>query len=107
MAVKVEIPVRIRVDHRSLDERADELERALSAAAARALARSREVVIDPRGGFLDAVLDDPTFLWSGSALAQVPGDLRRRVETRLAALLCDTAARRRSGGVASRPGRAI
>src|SRR5262245_3142989 len=85
MPVHVSVPLRLRADPRALF-RLDELESAAQAAVRRALLRSREVVVDARGGYLDVALSPPTFSWCGPGIAAVPGDQRARVEALLSAV---------------------
>ncbi|WP_410817646.1 hypothetical protein [Micromonospora sp. 050-3] len=83
MAISVHVPVRIRVDARSLAERPEAVTDALGAALARALERSRCEVVAPHGGYLEVRPNAPTFLWTGADGARVSPDDRRAVEARL------------------------
>ncbi|MCG5444166.1 hypothetical protein NIE79_002311 [Micromonospora sp. NIE79] len=83
MAISVHVPVRIRVDARSLAERPEAVTDALGAALARALERSRREVVAPHGGYLEVRPNAPTFLWTGADGARVSPDDRRAVEARL------------------------
>ncbi|MET7946999.1 hypothetical protein [Micromonospora sp. NPDC005324] len=83
MAISVHVPVRIRVDARSLAERPEAVTDALGAALARALERSRREVVAPHGGYLEVRPNAPTFLWAGADGARVSPDDRRAVEARL------------------------
>jgi len=92
MPVTVSVPVRIRTDAPALMGRWADLTDALASASARALAVSKEVVVDARGGYVGVRLHAPTFVWSGDGLADVPDDVRAEVEASLSALLQDLSA---------------
>ncbi|WP_030489677.1 hypothetical protein [Micromonospora chokoriensis] len=83
VAISVHVPVRIRVDARSLAERPEAVTDALGAALARALERSRREVVTPRGGYLEVRPNAPTFRWTGAGVQRVSPDDRRAVEARL------------------------
>jgi hypothetical protein len=94
--VTVHIPVRLRVDADALTSRPDtfdELDAALTAALNRALANSRAVAVEPRGGYLGLEVHAPAFSWSGDGLDRLPASLRPRLETRLRALVIRQAER--------------
>jgi hypothetical protein len=84
VSVRVNIPVRVRVDPQALEARLGELQRAVATAAERAMANSVRVVLEPRGNYLRTCVDAPTFSWGGPDLAGVPGTLRRQAESLLA-----------------------
>ncbi|MEU8421288.1 hypothetical protein AB0C15_10475 [Micromonospora sp. NPDC048835] len=83
MAISVHVPVRIRVDARSLVERPEAVADALGAAVGRALERSRREVVAPRGGYLEVRPEAPTFRWTGADGERVHPDDRRAFEARL------------------------
>ncbi|MEU8082061.1 hypothetical protein AB0B57_00280 [Micromonospora sp. NPDC049101] len=83
MAISVHVPVRIRLDARSLTERPAAVTDALAAALARALERSRREVVAPHGGYLEVRPEAPTFRWTGAGGARVSPDERRAFEARL------------------------
>ncbi|WP_433308040.1 hypothetical protein ACQP0U_16690 [Micromonospora sp. CA-269861] len=83
MAISVHVPVRIRVDARSLADRPEAVTDALGAALARALERSRREVVAPHGGYLEVRPNPPEFRWTGAGLQGVSPDDRRAVEARL------------------------
>ncbi|GEM_PF-4033273 len=93
MPVSVVIPVRVRVDARALSERFEEIEDALAGAASRALVRSREEVLEPRGGYVAPQWGAPTFLWHGDGLSALTSQQRADCEERLGALLAAMASR--------------
>ena len=68
MPVSVSVPTKIRVDPAALAEHPCRVEEAISAAVGRALANSRQTVLDARGGFVGVCLHPPTFTWSGLPL---------------------------------------
>ncbi|MET0416864.1 MAG: hypothetical protein ABW022_12675, partial [Actinoplanes sp.] len=80
MAIAVHVPVRIRLDARSVSERPEAVTDALAAALARALERSRHEVVAPRGGYLEVRAEAPQFRWTGAAGERVPPDDRRAFE---------------------------
>ncbi|MET8040930.1 hypothetical protein ABZU25_08695 [Micromonospora sp. NPDC005215] len=83
MAISVHVPVRVRLDARSVTERPEVVTEALAAALARALEHSRREVVAPRGGYLEVRPEAPTFRWTGADGERVsPGD-RRAFEARL------------------------
>ncbi|WP_410808991.1 hypothetical protein [Micromonospora sp. 067-2] len=83
MAISVHVPVRIRLDARSVTERPEEVTEALAAALARALERSRREVVAPRGGYLEVRAEAPQFRWTGAAGERVSPEDRRAFEARL------------------------
>ncbi|MET7707553.1 hypothetical protein [Micromonospora sp. NPDC005413] len=83
MAISVHVPVRIRLDARSLTERPEAVTEALAAALARALERSRREVVAPRGGYLEVRAKAPEFRWTGAGGDRVSPDDRRAFEARL------------------------
>lgn len=83
MAISVHVPVRIRLDARSLTERPEAVTEALAAALARALERSRREVVAPRGGYLEVRPSAPEFRWTGAGGDRVSPDDRRAFEARL------------------------
>jgi hypothetical protein len=78
--VRVEVPTRVRVDPAALTDRRADLEEALGAAAERALATSRDVVLEPRSSYARPRLNAPEFTWLGTGLEDVPVALRTEVE---------------------------
>ncbi|MFC0003543.1 hypothetical protein [Micromonospora siamensis] len=86
MPVQVRVPVRVRLDARSLAETPDRVTEALAVALARALDRSRREAVEPRGGYLGVRTTEPVFTWTGDA---VPGAARRAFEDRLRAVVAD------------------
>ncbi|MET7959018.1 hypothetical protein [Micromonospora zamorensis] len=83
MAISVHVPVRIRLDARSVTERPEAVTDALGAALARALERSRREVVAPRGGYLEVRPNPPEFRWTGAGGERVSPDDRRAFEARL------------------------
>ncbi|SCF09683.1 hypothetical protein GA0070607_5500 [Micromonospora coriariae] len=83
MAISVHVPVRIRLDARSVTERPEAVTEALATALARALERSRREVVAPRGGYLEVRPGAPEFRWTGPAGERVSPDDRRAFEARL------------------------
>ncbi|MCX5065276.1 hypothetical protein OOJ91_05220 [Micromonospora lupini] len=83
MAISVHVPLRIRLDARSVTERPAVVTDALAAALARALERSRQEVVAPRGGYLEVRAAAPDFRWTGAAAERVSPDDRRAFEARL------------------------
>ncbi|MDG4757763.1 hypothetical protein [Micromonospora sp. WMMD710] len=83
MAISVHVPVRIRLDARSVTARPEVVTEALAAALTRALERSRREVVAPRGGYLEVRAGAPEFRWTGAAVAGVSRDERRAFEARL------------------------
>lgn len=79
MPVRVDIPIRIRVDPLALTERQNDLEEALAAAVGRALKNSRDVVVAQRGGYVGVKVHSPEFIWSGDGLANIPGGVRSEI----------------------------
>ena len=76
MPVTVHVPIRVRVDVDALTSRLGEIGDAVSAAVGRALASSRAVAVEPRGGYLGLRVHEPTFTWSGNGLDQVSASAR-------------------------------
>lgn len=83
MAISVHVPVRIRLDARSVTGRPEAVTDALGAALARALERSRREVVAPRGGYLEVRAAAPEFRWTGAGGERVSPDDRRAFEARL------------------------
>lgn len=83
MAISVHVPLRIRLDARSVTERPEAVTDALGAALARALERSRREVVAPRGGYLEVRPNPPEFRWTGAGGERVSPDDRRAFEARL------------------------
>jgi hypothetical protein len=90
MPVRVEIPIRIRVDPLALLERQDDLEDALAAAVGRALMNSRDVVLAQRGGYVGIRVHPPEFCWYGDGGRMVSGATKARLEKRIATILTQT-----------------
>ncbi|NEP55312.1 MAG: hypothetical protein F6K65_43645 [Moorea sp. SIO3C2] len=86
MPVRVDIPIRICVDPAALEADSD-LENAFILAVQRALVNSREVVLAPRGGYMDVNLHPPVFNWSGTGLTEVSESTQQAVVERLTASL--------------------
>ena len=66
MPVHVHVPIRVRLAAADLAD-LDGLAESVEAAVARALARSREAVMEPRGAYVTPVLAAPAFSWTGRA----------------------------------------
>jgi hypothetical protein len=81
--VQVDIPTRLKVDVPALTARRADIEEAVAAAAGRALTASAAEVLEPRGAYVGAWLNEPVFSWSGDGLAAVPPALRADVEQAL------------------------
>jgi hypothetical protein len=90
--VRVEVPIRIRVDSRALTERPDELDAALAAATGRALERSCRVLLADAGPVDQLRVDAPQVTWAGDGLAQVDADVRAAAVTRVEQVLTDAVA---------------
>jgi hypothetical protein len=86
MAVRVYVPTRVRVDVGALFQRRCCIEDALVAAAGRALANSREVVVAQRGGYMGVEVHPPEVHWNGTGLAAIPESVRAEIEQRLEAI---------------------
>lgn len=80
MPVRVTIPIRLRVDPGALTERQADLEGALAAAVGRALVNSRDVVLEPRGGYVGVRIHPPEFSWIGDGLAAVASGTQTETE---------------------------
>ena len=93
MAVSVHIPVRIRIDTKTVYARCGCIDEALTKAAARALANSRDVVVAPRGAYAGLSLNTPEFNWTGSGAMYIPATRRDELEQRWTAILMDLADR--------------
>ncbi|WP_322762459.1 hypothetical protein [Frankia sp. Cr2] len=89
MPVSVRVPVRVRVDARSVVDRPDEIADALNLALARALDRSRREVLEPRGQYLGVRTLPPVFSWTGGARRAVDARDRRAFEARLRGVIAD------------------
>jgi len=83
VAISVHVPVRIRLDARSVTGRPEAVTDALGAALARALERSRREVVAPRGGYLEVRAAAPEFRWTGAGCDAVPPEDRHAFEARL------------------------
>lgn len=83
MTVLVQVPIRVRVDARSITDRPGEIADALGLALARALDRSRREVIEPRGGYLSVRTLPPIFSWTGGARQAVASRDQRAFEARM------------------------
>lgn len=91
MPIRVDIPIRIRVDPGALTERRNELEETLVAATRRALENSREVVLSQRSSSMGLIVHSPEFIWTGDGLGAVSEGVRTEIDERLAVLLADLA----------------
>lgn len=100
MPIHVHIPIRLRVDAAAIEEPGAALEAALDAAVRRALTRSREVVLEPRGTFVEPRLEAPTTEWSGGGAGAVSHATRRSFEIWLRTVLRAAAEAEVSAGVA-------
>ena len=97
MPVTVHVPIRVRVDVDALTSRLNEISDAVAAAAGRALASSRAIAVEPRGGYLGLRAHEPTFAWSGNGLDRVSASARRILEMQIRALVLAEAERRLVG----------
>ena len=77
MPVHVQVPIRVRLASADLADM-NVVEEAVAEAVERALARSREAVVEPRGSFARPRLESPTYVWTGRA-----GDVEPTVKTEL------------------------
>ena len=91
MAATVSVPIRLRIDAEAARAQLDALDDALQAAAGRALARSSEAVLKPRGGYCRTVLHRPRFAWSGAGLPELDAPARARLEQRISDTLAELA----------------
>ena len=82
MPVHVHVPIRVRLAAADLAD-LDGLAESVEAAVARALARSREAVMEPRGAYVTPVLAAPAFSWIVARDVGAPG--RAQVSRRLPA----------------------
>jgi hypothetical protein len=80
MPVRVNIPIRLRVDPSALIERQADVEEALAAAVGRALANSRDVVLEKRGGYVGVRVHPPEFNWCGDGLMAISSSLQTKTE---------------------------
>lgn len=87
MPVRVYIPTRICVDVDALFDRQADIEEALAAAAGRALANSRDVVLAKRGGYIDVLASPPEIIWTGVGLGSVSLSRRAEIEECVAGVL--------------------
>jgi hypothetical protein len=93
MPVAVHIPIRIRVDTKTICARCGCINDALTKAVSRALANSLDVVLAHRGGYAGLSLNPPRFSWTGSGAMHVPATHREELEQRWAAILMEVADR--------------
>lgn len=89
MPLAVHVPVRIRIDARAGLDHMDWVEGAVAAAVGRALARSRRVVLAPRGDCLATNCLSPTFRWCGDDLQALPEPARRELESRISSAITE------------------
>lgn len=82
MPVHVQVPIRVRLASADLADMTV-VEEAVAEAVERALARSREAVVEPRGAFARPVLMSPTYLWTGRA-GDVEPPAKAELEMRIA-----------------------
>ncbi|PSB46494.1 hypothetical protein C7B80_12970 [Cyanosarcina cf. burmensis CCALA 770] len=87
MPVRVTIPIRLRVDPRALTERQIDIEEALAAAVGRALANSRDVVLEPRGSYIEVKFHPLEMSWTGTGLIDISATLRAETFEHLSAVL--------------------
>ena len=87
MPVRVDVPIRIRVDPGALARRSCCIESALSAAVGRALRKSADIVLAARGGYVGVQIHPPEFRWCGDGLGQVPQGLRLNTQQLVASVL--------------------
>ena len=92
MPVRVTIPIRLRVDPEALTERQTDVEEALAAAVGRALVNSRDVVLEPRGGYMGVRVHPPEFIWTGDGLTSLTGETRTQTEAAIASCLAQVTA---------------
>jgi hypothetical protein len=90
MPVRVDIPIRLRVDPGALMERQADVEKALAAAVGRALGNSRDVVLEKRGGYVGVRVHPPEFTWTGEGVGEVNGAARCEIEAQLVSILTHT-----------------
>lgn len=81
MSVRVNIPIKLRVDPEALIDRHADIEEALAAAVGRALTNSWDVVLKPRGGYVGVRLHSPEFIWRGDGLHRVDGPIINQTES--------------------------
>lgn len=87
MSVSVHIPVRLRVSADLVRTSPHDIEAALATAAARALRRSRDVVLTAHPGHDTVRLHHPTITWSGPGLAALSIKEREALAEQITALL--------------------
>ena len=83
MPVTVRIPTRVTCDAMAVRERPAWLIDAFETAASRAVANSRERVLDRRGAYVGVSVRAPEFSWTGDGVAAVDEDVRTAIEERL------------------------
>lgn len=89
MPVRVTIPIRLRVDPGALTERQVDVEEALAAAVGRALVNSRDVVLEPRGGYVGVRVHPPDVRWYGNALDHLNGSIRAAIEAQIQEVIAE------------------
>jgi hypothetical protein len=89
MPVRVDIPIKLRVDPGALMERRADVEEALAAAVGRALGNSRDVVLEKRGGYVGVRVHPPEFRWYGDGLDGIFVKTRSEIELILSRVLSE------------------
>lgn len=87
MPVTVEVPIRLHVDPAAVTDHPDAVIEAFAAAVGRALATSRDVVVAPRGGYVEVLPQAPSLRWTGPDLDTVPRGARLALAGSLSATL--------------------
>lgn len=85
MPVRIDIPIRIKVNPGTLTEMEfqGQLWDALVATTERAFANSRDLVLAERGGYVGVTVHAPEFNWSGEGLDEVSDSTRTDIEAYL------------------------
>ncbi|MEO6775936.1 MAG: hypothetical protein ABI467_23445 [Kofleriaceae bacterium] len=89
MPVIVHVPIKLRISAHDLGGVVEQVESAVAAATMRALKRSCEAVVDPRGGYEEVCTHTPTFRWRG---APVTKNVRAALEVAIASSIEDAIA---------------
>lgn len=100
MPVSVVMPIRLRADSAALRLDPEAAVEAIDTALERQLEACRRAVFEPRGGYARPVVMRPDFTWYGDGAGRIDGDLRARLEARIAAVVARAAERLDAGRTA-------
>ena len=84
MPVTVHVPIRLRVSPADLRDGGVRVDDLLAEGLARALARSRDVAVAPRGSYMQVRFHPPEISWGGAGVNAIGDALRRTTEARVA-----------------------